>query len=67
VEKTLVRATPHLIDHVWFEIDVKRTRNVFARRCLREEGTETIIIGRAIDETAVRLDRGDQGLSGYTK
>ena len=64
VEETPVYATPNLIDDVRFEIDVEGARNVFARRGLREEGTETVVVGRVIDETTVGLDRGDQTLLG---
>ena len=64
MEETPVYATPNLIDDVRFQIDVEGTRNVFARRGLREEGTETVVVGRAIDETTVGLDRGDQALPG---
>ena len=44
VEKAPVRAIPDFIDHVGLEINVQRAWHVFARRSLREESAEAIVV-----------------------
>ena len=42
MEELTVLAGADFVNHVWLEIDVKRTRDVFPRRCLGEESTEAV-------------------------
>ena len=44
VEETPVRTIPDLIDDTGLEINVKRSRYVFARGSLREKSAEAIVI-----------------------
>ena len=57
VEKTPVGTRPYFIDDIGLEINVKRAWHVLARRCLREESAEAIVVrrGRALNKTAVGL------------
>ena len=49
MEEAAIGAVANLIDDIRLEIDVERTRHVFARRGLGEEGAEAIIVlGRRI-------------------
>jgi hypothetical protein len=62
VEETPVGASPDLVNHVWFQVDVKRPRNVFPRRGLGEERAEATIVSRwgAFDKATIGLDVSDQ-------
>jgi hypothetical protein len=59
VEELTVLAGADFVNHVWLEIDVKRTRDVFSRRGLGEESTEAVgaisSYGVVASKPAVRL------------
>ena len=59
VEELTILACANLVDHVWLEIDVKRTRDVFPRRGLGEESTKAVGAisshGVVASKAAVRL------------
>jgi len=59
VEELTVLARADLVNHVWLEVDVKRTRDVFPRRRLGEEGTKAVGAisshGVVASKAAVRL------------
>ena len=57
MEETPVCAASDLIDDVGLEVNVERARHVLARRGLREESAEAIVVsrGRALNETTIGL------------
>jgi hypothetical protein len=42
VEEFTVLARSNFVNDIWFKVDVKRTRNVFPRRCFRKERAKPI-------------------------
>ena len=60
VEEAPVGASADLIDNVGLEVDVKRAGNVLARRGLREESAQAIIVGRwrSLNKTTIGLSAG---------
>ena len=58
MEEAAVGTVADLIDDIGLKIDVERTRHVFARRGLGEEGAEAIVVGRrgALQKAAVGLE-----------
>jgi hypothetical protein len=62
VEETSVGARLDLVDDIGFKVDVQRTGDMFARRSLGEEGTETIVVLRrgAFSDTAIGLNKSSE-------
>ena len=57
MEETPVRTASDFIDDIGFKVDVERARHMLSGGGLREESTETIIVGRrrALNQTTIRL------------
>jgi hypothetical protein len=55
VEEATEGARANLINDIGLEIDIERTRDMLARRGLREEGGEAIILGSAVLKTTIGL------------
>jgi hypothetical protein len=55
VEEATEGTRANLINDIGLEIDIERTRDVLARRGLREEGGEAIILGSAVLKTTIGL------------
>jgi hypothetical protein len=56
VEKAAVRAVANFVDDVRLKVDVKRARNVLARRCFGEKGAKAVIVIHSVGcKTTIRL------------
>ena len=61
MEETPVGTVANLINDIGLKVDVERPRHMLAGRCLREEGTEAIIVVRrgAIEKATVGLENNE--------